>query len=104
MKLQNQVQDSQIHLILKDLHPLAILDAKSRPNHWKTEPPTEKKATQERYYSQFDQTPSFYIKEDLKLADRLSFATFTQMKIGHISNHICIDCQTMTTRNVMELQ
>jgi hypothetical protein len=55
------------------------IKAKSLENwttHWK-------KATQGRYYSQFDQTPSFHIKEDLKLADRLSFATFTQMKLGH---------------------
>ena len=36
-----------------------------------------------RYYAQFNQTLSFQIKEYLKSADRLSFSTFTQMKLGH---------------------
>jgi hypothetical protein len=35
-----------------------------------------------RYYAQFDQTLSFQIKEYLS-ADRLSFSTFTQMKLGY---------------------
>lgn len=36
-----------------------------------------------RYYKQFDQTPTFKIKEDFKQVDKLTFSTFVQMKMGH---------------------
>ena len=43
---------------------------KNWKTHWKT-------AIKEWYYSQFDQTSSFQIRECLKSADRLSFSIFT---------------------------
>ena len=50
-------------------HRIKVKALKNWITHWK-------KTTQERYYSQFDQTSSFYIKEDLKLVNRLLFTTF----------------------------
>ena len=50
-------------------HKIKVKALKNWIIHWK-------KTTQERYYSQFDQTSSFHIKEDLKLVNRLSFTTF----------------------------
>jgi hypothetical protein len=62
-------ETSQSHIKTKSL--------KTWTTHWK-------KTTQEQYYSQFDQTPSFHQRRRSQNADRLSFATFfTQMKIDH---------------------
>ncbi len=57
-------------------YQIKVKALKNWTTHWK-------KTTQERYYSQFDQTSSFHIKEDLKLVNRLLFTTFIQMKLGH---------------------
>ena len=41
------------------------------------------KSRKGRHYKQFESTPAFRIKEDLKQVDKLTFSTFVQMKMGH---------------------
>ena len=62
---------------------ISYLRRKIKANTLKNWKDRWKIARKGRYYAQFDQTLSFQIKEYLKSADRLSFSTFTQMKLGH---------------------